>query len=274
MIKMEITVVVDLQNGSGFTPEFGLSLLLRTASGDYLFDTGAGTALGPNLHELGSGTDSIRQVILSHGHYDHTGGLASLQPEKIWCCPGIRETHCSLHDDQTVHVISMPKKSKSVLQNSEVEWIKEFRQIAPDLFLTGPIPRHSGEDCGGCFFHDENCTIPDDIPEEQSILTPDGLLMTGCCHAGIINTIDHCRKHHPEIAVRAVVGGLHLRNADRSRLEQTAEYFRSIGIAELYLMHCTGDNAVDFLKNALPGCRIFQPRPGETFSPLKNDLQR
>ena len=268
---MEITVVVDLQNEPDFTAEFGLSLFLRTASGDYLFDTGAGSALEPNLRKLGFSTDSIRSVILSHGHYDHTGGLASLQPEKIWCCDGILEGHYSLHDDRTIHTISMPEKSRSVIKNADVKWVSEFRKIASDLFLTGPIPRHSGEDCGGCFFHDETCTIPDDIPEEQSILTTDGILITGCCHAGIINTIDHCRKHHPEIAVRAIVGGLHLRNADMSRLEQTAECFRKNKIAELYLMHCTGDGALDYLKKKLPGCRIFQPRMGKTFSPLKND---
>ena len=141
---MEITVVVDLQNEPDFTAEFGLSLFLRTASGDYLFDTGAGSALEPNLRKLGFSTDSIRSVILSHGHYDHTGGLASLQPEKIWCCDGILEGHYSLHDDRTIHTISMPEKSRSVMKNADIKLVSEFRKIASDLFLTGPIPRHSG----------------------------------------------------------------------------------------------------------------------------------
>lgn len=266
---MKITVVVDLPEEPGFLSEFGLSLLLRSASGEYLFDTGAGTALEPNLCQLGYSTASIRNVILSHGHYDHTGGLAALHPETIWCCPGIQTGHYSLHDDRTVHRISMPENSGSVLKNTTVEWITGFKKITPDLWLTGPIPRFSGENCGGCFYHDEACSIPDDIPEEQAILTTDGILITGCCHAGIINTLDHCRKHHPEIAVRAIVGGLHLRNADLQRLERTADCFRKNGIAELYLMHCTGDDAVKYLKQALPDCRISSPHPGQTFSPLK-----
>ena len=266
---MEITVVTDLQDEPGFTAEFGLSLLLRTTSGEYLFDTGAGTALEANLRQLELSTGSVRQVILSHGHYDHTGGLASIRPEMIRCCPGITEGHYSLHDDRTVHDISMPEKSVTVLKNTAVEWITEFKEFALDLWLTGPIPRHSGEDCGGRFFHDQNCTIPDDIPEEQAILTTDGILVTGCCHAGIINTIGHCRKHHPEIAVRAIVGGLHLRNASDERMEQTAACFRENGIAELYLLHCTGNQAVEYLRQVLPDCRIIQPRPGRTFSPLK-----
>ena len=148
---MEISVVTDLQDEPGFTSEFGLSLLLRTASGEYLFDTGAGTALEPNLRQLHFSASSIRQVILSHGHYDHTGGLASLQPEKIWCCHGIMEGHYSLHDDRSVHDISMPEKSRAVLKKNAAGWIDKFQTIAPDLFLTGPIARHSGEDCGGRF---------------------------------------------------------------------------------------------------------------------------
>ena len=269
---MKITVVADLQEQPGFIAEFGLSLLLDSDSGEYLFDTGAGEALKPNLSKLGTDTGSIRQVILSHGHYDHTGGLAFLKPEKIWCCRGILDGHYSLHDDRSVHTISMPEKSKSVLENTSLEWITDFRQIAPDLFLTGPIPRRSGEDCGGCFFHDDSCTVSDDIPEELALLSAEGILITGCCHAGIINTIGHCREHHPEIAVRAVVGGLHLRNADEKRLEQTADCFRQNGITELYLLHCTGDHAVKFLQQQLPGCRVFTPRPGQSFTPLKNTI--
>ena len=123
---MEITIVTDLQDEPGFTSEFGLSLLLRTTSGEYLFDTGAGTALEPNLRQLGISTGSVRQVILSHGHYDHTGGLASLKPETIRCCPGIQDRHYSLHDDRTVHDISMPEKSRAVLKKPQPDGSEIF----------------------------------------------------------------------------------------------------------------------------------------------------
>ena len=70
---------------------------------------------------------------------------------------------------------------------------------------------------------------------------------------------------HPEIPVHTVVGGLHLRNADPARLEMTADFFRQSGIRNLFLLHCTGDSAIDYLRKALPECRISSPLPGESF---------
>ena len=69
----------------------------------------------------------------------------------------------------------------------------------------------------------------------------------------------------PELPVHTIVGGLHLKNADDVRLEQTANILKQFKVKNLYLMHCTGENAVEYLKKQLPGCNIFTPGPGETF---------
>ena len=262
---MKITVAVDNRANPPFLPEFGLALVLDTGSGRYLFDTGAGQALTANLELLGIAAESIRSVILSHGHYDHTGGLAGLHPEEIRCCREIQLEHYSLHADHTVHQISMPDTARAVLESTGVNWIGGFEEIAPGLYLTGPIPRRSGEDCGGAFFHDESCCITDSVPEEQALLTASGILITGCCHAGIINTVRYCREIHPEISIHSVIGGLHLRHADAARLKMTADFFRGSGIQELFLLHCTGDQAIEYLRNELPECRISTPLPGESF---------
>lgn len=262
---MKITVAVDNRENPPFLAEFGLALVLDTDSGRFLFDTGAGQALAANLSQLGIAAGSIRRVILSHGHYDHTGGLAGLHPEEIWCCREIQSGHYSLHADQTVHQISMPDTARSVLEQARIHWVGTFQEFAPGLYLTGPIPRRSGEDCGGSFFHDGSCRIPDSVSEEQALLTSSGILITGCCHAGIINSVRHCAEIHPEIPVHTVVGGLHLRNADDQRLKRTADFFRECGIRDLVLLHCTGEAALDYLRTALPECRISSPLPGESF---------
>ena len=111
--------------------------------------------------------------------------------------------------------------------------------------------RESGEDCGGHFFSDESCTTPNLIPEEQALLLASGLLITGCCHAGIINTVEACRKTCPDIAIRTIIGGLHLRHASGERLERTAAYLASLNLDRLVLMHCTGENAVEYLRSHL-----------------------
>ena len=141
-----------------------------------------------------------------------------------------------------------------------------FDYIGYGIFLTGPIARRSPEDCGGDFFHDEACTQKDIVPEEQALLSTSGVLVTGCCHAGIINTLFHCHKMLPELPIHTIVGGLHLKNADVVRLEQTANILKQFKVKNLYLMHCTGENAIAYLKEHLPQCNIFTPELGETFT--------
>ena len=253
-----IHCIVDTLAEAGYKSEFGLSLFIETNGRRILFDTGAGEALIPNAARMGLDLNSATDIVLSHGHYDHTGGLAELDPPPqtpVYVGRDIVEPCWSLHDDGTKHRITMPPESQSVLAKCRVHEIDAFTGIYPGIFLTGPIPRESGEDCGGHFFSDEACTMPNLIPEEQSLLLVSGVLITGCCHAGIINTIEVCRKNRPDVAIRTIIGGLHLRHVNEDRLERTAAYLASLGLERLILMHCTGENAVDYLRSRL-ACEV------------------
>ena len=88
-------------------------------------------------------------------------------------------------------------------------------------------------------------------PGGTALLLASGILITGCCHAGIINTVEACRKVRPDIAIRTIIGGLHLRHANEDRLERTASYLASLELERLVLMHCTGENAVKCLRSRL-----------------------
>lgn len=261
---MKITVVVEEGKHPSLVSEFGLSLLIENQGKSFLFDTGAGEALLPNLKALDIAPEKYSRVILSHGHYDHTGGLAALEPEEIWCCPGVEDPQFSRHADGTVHSISMPENALKTARKSKVTPLNLFDYIGYGLFLTGPIPRVSTEDCGGAFFHDEKCTEKDIVPEEQALLSMEGVLVTGCCHAGIINTLLFCRKILPELPIHTIVGGLHLKNADDVRLEQTANMLRQFRVKKLVLMHCTGEKAITYLRENLPECSVYVPALGET----------
>ena len=205
-------------------------------------------------------------MILSHGHYDHTGGLPHLKVQEIFCCRNITQTHYSYHGPDDVHNIAMPEDAQQILKAAKVNYIENFTGIAHKVYLTGPIPRHSFEDCGGKFFHDTACTLPDTVSDEQALLTDDGVLITGCCHAGIINTVEYCKKVRPDINIHTIVGGLHLRNASSERLQATADYLRKSSVKKLILLHCTGNNAIEYLKKALPECCITTPALGECCS--------
>ena len=265
-MSASIHVLVDTQVEPGFMSEFGLSLFIEANGRRILFDTGSGEALLPNAARMELDLNSVTDIILSHGHYDHTGGLARLDPPPqtpVYVGRGIAEPCWSLHDDGTKHEITMPPASRSILTKCQVHEISTFTEIYPGMFLTGSIPRASGEDCGGHFFSDEACTTPNLIPEEQALLLASGVLITGCCHAGIINTVEACRKARPDIAVRTIVGGLHLQHAGEDRLERTAAYLASLDLERLVLLHCTGENAVEFLLSQL-ACEVRAFSVGHT----------
>lgn len=259
---MKITLLVDKQPDSELQSEFGLALLLETDSRTFLFDTGAESALLANAEKLNIPVEKFNKVILSHGHYDHTGGLANLAPEVIYCCKNIEQSHYSYHGIDDIHNIAMPDAARMVLKNSRIQYVEKFTEIAPGCFLTGPIPRVSNEDCGGKFFHDYACTLPDTVDDEQALLTADGILISGCCHAGVINTTLYCQECRPDIKINTVVGGLHLRTASIKRLQQTADFFRQSEVKKLVLMHCTGSNAITELQKLLPECQVITPNLG------------
>ena len=239
--------------------EHGLSILLEYMDRKLLFDTGAGGVLPGNCQRLNIDLKDLSGVILSHGHNDHTGGLHHLAPTQVWYAPGIMEERYSLHPGKPVRNLTIPVQSGEFLKQCRCTEVDSFQEILPGVYLTGPIPRYSGEDCGGPFFKDSKGIVKDTISDEQALLLKEGILIQGCCHAGIINTLEYCRKHAPEIRIHTVIGGLHLLLAAESRLKQTADYLKNSGISNLYLLHCTGDHAVDYLKKQLPEIRIFTP---------------
>lgn len=256
---MKCTILVENHALPGWTAEHGLAMLIENGGEKLLFDTGAGAALEKNLAAAGI-TDLPRTVFLSHGHNDHTGGIALLKGKKIHAAAGIGKERFSCHPGKPVRNLSMPENDLTF------EPVDSFTEILPGFFATGPIPRISGEDCGGPFYLDPEKKSPDTIDDEQALLLKEGILIQGCCHAGIINTLEHCRKCMPQIRIHTVIGGLHLLLADENRLKQTGDFLRKSGIRRMFLMHCTGEKAIGFLRDALPECAIYTPVAGDVIS--------
>ncbi len=255
------TILVENHALPGLTAEHGLSLLIEEGENQLLFDTGAGRALAENCRALKTGP-LPDHVLLSHGHNDHTGGIGLLEGKTVFAAEGIGKKRFSCHPGKPVRDLSMPENRLKFVRISSPE------EILPGMYATGPIPRLSGEDCGGPFYLDPEKNLPDPIADEQALLLKTGILIQGCCHAGIINTLEHCRKSFPEIKIHTVIGGLHLLLADERRLKETADYLRESTVKRLYLLHCTGEHAIDYLRSALPDCAISTPAAGETLELL------
>ena len=135
---MRITLLVDLQEHDTLSGEFGLSFLLETANGDFLFDTGADTALKNNLALLNIPPAKTARVILSHGHYDHTGGLAHLAVQEIYCCCDITQSHYSYHGKDDIHNIAMPAAAQQVLKSAQFITLMNSLKSLPAYILPAP----------------------------------------------------------------------------------------------------------------------------------------
>ena len=121
--------------------------------------------------------------------------------------------------------------------------------------ITGYIPRETEfEDTGGPFYLDPEGKRPDLIDDDLAlwIRTDQGLVVClGCCHAGLVNTIHHVRSISGTDRIRAIIGGLHLMNADDRRIERTIDALRSFSPDVIIPCHCTGEHASALLLNAL-----------------------
>ena len=247
-----ITDIVDNRAAEGFVVEHGLSLLIEHGDERILFDTGAGAALRPNAAKLGLDLAGVTRIVLSHSHNDHTGGLGGLAPKgPIHVGDGFDRPCFSRQADGSVHSLAVPSDAKAVLAAADVRVGRRCGEIAKGVYLSGRIERMSGEDNGKSFYCNASCTERNYVLEEQALLTEDGVLVTGCCHAGIINTVLTFRRAVPDVAIRTIVGGLHLCQATDDEIERTGDFLNRLNLARLILLHCTGEAAGAKLKEML-----------------------
>ena len=248
------TMLADIE-GIG---EWGFAAVVEVDGRRWLFDTGARpeTVLR-NAEELGVDLASISDVILSHHHADHTGGLVTLRKALAVRNPAALSR---------VHVakgIFSPRRgggegdsnpmaaTRAAYEATGGRFIEHDGpvELQPGVWLTGPVPRPFPERnwSGSTKIAGPDGFTEDTLPEDQALLvrTPRGLsLVTGCGHAGIGNILAYARTLQRDVTVRAVIGGLHLLTADESHLTWTAERMRAAGVTHLLGAHCTGIEAL------------------------------
>jgi 7,8-dihydropterin-6-yl-methyl-4-(beta-D-ribofuranosyl)aminobenzene 5'-phosphate synthase len=250
---IRITVLVDNTPGAAsLTSEHGLAFWIEADGMRILFDTAQGpTSVIDNARHLGIDIATADAVVLSHGHYDHSGGLAAvlaLNPTvPLYCHPGCTLPRYSRQADGTLKVVVLTNDTLVALDrhSASTHWVSTPCMLSAAIGLTGPIARIDPlEDTGGAFFLDEQATRPDLISDDMAIWirTRQGsLVICGCCHSGIVNTLGAVAAVSNEHRVAAVVGGLHLLHASGQRLEHTFEFLHRVQAGALYTAHCTGE---------------------------------
>lgn len=285
VLNATLTILSDNRAQAPFCVEHGFSVLLRLEPEEgpaftVLFDTGRGTLLANAAH-AGVDPSDIRFLVLSHGHYDHTDAFT----EVLEAAPGVvvcasRTVDIAHYSTSTGEIrdISLSPRSRTALA-----CLPQERKILFDdrvcldasgarpvmgsgasgpVFLAGNIPRlHPLEGPSPVLFADHQGIFPDIVPDEIVLWfnTPHGLvILTGCCHAGFINTCEYVRKLARAETIRAVIGGFHLIGGGQERLESIRGYMIDNHIPLIVPSHCTGDAESAWLVSAL-GPGVVQP---------------
>jgi 7,8-dihydropterin-6-yl-methyl-4-(beta-D-ribofuranosyl)aminobenzene 5'-phosphate synthase len=240
--------------------EWGFAAIVEADGRRILFDTGArpDTVL-KNAEELGVDLADVKDVILSHNHPDHTNGLMTLRREFAKTNPtalsrahvgkGIFWNRPSNSGEANVMVKIKPEYEGGGGVFIEYDGPKE---ILPGVWLTGPVPRVHPErnwsiDGTVGRVKTPEGLVEDSVPEDMSLVavTDKGLVvLSGCGHSGIINTLEYARHKIKAAPVYAALGGFHLFALDDQKLDWTASKLKEFGLRNFLGAHCTGVEAV------------------------------
>lgn len=266
--SMKLTIVVDNTTLTDryLLGEPGFSLLLHDGGRRVLFDCGYSDVLCKNADRLGIDLGALDVVVLSHGHLDHTWGLAHLLAlYTARACEGrfvarpllVAHPEALLPKRVSGMFIGSMLSEAALGDHFTMRLTREPLRLTDWLFFLGEIPRRVPFETPapiGVRLTASGAT-PDLLPDDSALayLGEKGLvIITGCAHAGICNTVAHAREVTGEGRVAAIVGGLHLHDATPGRIEAVAAWLADAGVGALYPCHCTGLAATLALSRVLP----------------------
>lgn len=258
---MECKITVLCENtvqGLGFLGEHGFAALIEIPGQNILFDTGQGLGLIANSLRLQKDLKQVSKVVLSHGHLDHVGGLLAflgvkgpcpviahpdLFTERFWLMPtpGGEERPMS---------IGVPWPIKYVTtRGARFEWHKEFAEVAPNVFITGEVPRKTLFELGSPKFviSADGGYVMDPFLDDFSMVIKTSLglvIVLGCAHAGMVNILNHAIERTGDERIHAVLGGTHLGLSPEPQFDPTMDAVKKFDIRMLAVSHCTGQAPV------------------------------
>jgi len=266
-MSVRITTLSENTAGRGnLLAEWGLSILVDTEKTSILLDTGSSISAAHNADALGIDIGKIDKIVLSHGHYDHTGGLRQLLQKRrkdieIIAHPDIWQAKYARRKDEPDRYIGIPfqrneleslgacfnltakpiKITDAISTTGEIPMVTSFEQVDADLFVK--------EDSGW---------QQDKLLDDQALIVNMELglvVILGCAHRGIVNTLYYARQLAARETIYAIIGGSHLINTPEERLWQTVDALRELRVQRLGLCHCTD----------LPAASVLAQKFGDSF---------
>lgn len=268
---MKFTVLVENAAPEGLQSEWGLSLLIEYRGGKYLLDAGGSALFAENAERLGVDLSQVDAAVLSHAHFDHSGGFDAFCEVNghapVYIRRSVRE-NCYSHHAEGMKYIGV---QRGLLKRRKERFVRVEgdAQIAPGVTLS-PHRRTDMSERGRqarMFVRRGLWLRPDDFFHEQSLVfeTAHGIaVFNSCCHGGVDAIIEEMGCAFPGKHICAIVGGFHLFRTPPKDVHALADRLERLGAPMLYTGHCTGEEAVGILEERFPG-RVRRMETGLCF---------
>jgi len=272
---MRVICVVDntVQRASHMWGEHGLAFLIEAGDQRVLFDTGqSGTILLHNLEVLELDPATIDAIVLSHAHNDHAGGLSELMDHvrpgiQLYAHPDIFRERFSKKDGETRNK-AFSTTRQALEAQFDLRLSAEPQEVIPGVWTTGGIterPEPEGRSADH-LMREADELVPDAYRDDMALVLQIGdhlMVLCGCCHAGMLNTLAHVERTF-SAPIAFIAGGLHLTANTADQLQRVGDVLSSKStLHRVYPTHCTGEAAFVALTNVL-GSSVVQPCPAGT----------
>jgi 7,8-dihydropterin-6-yl-methyl-4-(beta-D-ribofuranosyl)aminobenzene 5'-phosphate synthase len=268
---MSIRLITLSENSAGqpyLLAEWGLSILVETDETSILLDAGASVSLAHNAEKMGIDLGRIDKIVLSHGHFDHTGGLRELlsrlkRPVEIIAHPDVLAPKYVRREGKPDRYSGIPFQLQELESlGAKFSFSREPVRLSSNVLTTGEVPMTTDyEHIEPSFYvKTEGGWQPDPLADDLALIVESGaglVVVLGCAHRGMINTLQQARNICANRKIHMVLGGCHLKDASDEQIWYTISGLNELGVKKLAVSHCTGMKATVLLAQTYGDDFIF-----------------